>query len=329
MNNLPVPSHKSHSIYDPSKIQSFQDCPRGFFYRYVLGWEKEEANVHLDFGSAWHEAMEILMLNGYTMDSVMKAYEAFEEIYREAFPDAENDISRAPKNPEFALKALVKYIEEWGEYDSKTKTLYTEVVGAVPVSANRVIHTKLDSIIRDEFGYIRSREHKTTGRNTEAWRNKWAITMQIYAYTHLLRSAFPDDPVYGVEVNGAVFTKSKVAEFIRIPLQLTDKNMRRFLWEVNHWLDQIEWNFSQLQEATAEEDVMHCFPINGASCGKFGCKFPGLCQSWDNPLQHCNQPPPGYEVNFWDPRRLEDRAKTIAKPEDGKVKLEQVKRKDD
>lgn len=314
--SLPVPTHETFDVHDPSKIQEFQDCPRGYFFRYVLGWQREESNIHLVFGSAWHEAMEVLMLEGYSMQAVDKAYSKFMDVFMQGFPDESEHLAMAPKNPEFALRALVQYVEYWGRYD-KFSTLYTEVAGSVPVSADRTIHTKLDSIIRDEFGHIRSREHKTTGRNTESYRNKWSIMMQPSAYTHLLRAAFPDEEVYGVEMNVSVFTKSKGAEFIRIPVHKTDKNMRQFLWEINHWFDQIDWNFNMLEEAKESDDVMHCFPKNGMSCGKFGCKYPGMCQAWDNPLQHAHQAPPGYAVERWDPRNREKEAKTVIKPQEG------------
>ena len=327
--NLPIPSHETFDVHDPSKIQEFQDCPRGYFFRYVLGWQKDASNVHLVFGSAWHEAMEVLMLKGYTTDALDEAYSRFMSVYREGFPNDAEDITRAPKNPEGALKALVAYVDYWDRYD-KFETLHVEVAGAVPVSPSRVIHTKLDSIIRDEFGHIRSREHKTTGRNTEAWRNKWGIMLQPDAYTHLLRAAYPNDEVYGIEINGAVFTKSKGAEFIRIPVQKTDKNMRRFLWEVNHWLDQIDWNFRMLEEAKESDDIMHCFPKNGTSCSKFGCKYPGLCSSWDNPLQQAHAPPPGYVVERWDPRKREEDARVLAEPTpDGRVQLKKQEKEDD
>lgn len=325
---LPVPYHPTMDIHDPSKIQAFQDCPRGYFFSHVLGFEPDKSNVHLVFGSAWHEAMEVLMLRGYSMEAVDEAYDAFMGIYREGFPNEAEDIARAPKNPEFALRALVDYTNMWK--DDKFETLYTEVAGVVAVSDDRVIHTKLDSIIRDQFGHIRSREHKTTGRNTQAWRDKWSIMVQTESYTHLLRAAFPDDEVYGIEINGAVFTKTKGAEFIRIPVQKTDKNMRRFMWSINHWLDQIDWNYNELSKSSESEDIMHCFPQNGASCSKFGCRFPGLCSTWDNPLQHTHEPPPGYIRKYWDPRRdFTERAKNVAEiDEKGYVKIKPKKQED-
>ena len=84
--DYPVPKHDSWNVLDSTKIQSFMDCPRGFFFSYILGWRKEEPSIHLIFGSAWHDAMEHLANNGYGKASVEEAYEKFCATYGEYYP---------------------------------------------------------------------------------------------------------------------------------------------------------------------------------------------------------------------------------------------------
>ena len=55
----PVKAVPQFDIHDSTKINCFQTCPRKYFYKYVLGWSHEDANIHLVFGSAWHKAMEV------------------------------------------------------------------------------------------------------------------------------------------------------------------------------------------------------------------------------------------------------------------------------
>lgn len=335
--DLPIPKHHTMPVVDSSKIQAFQDCPRGFFFRYVLGLQPEGSNVHLDFGSAWHEAMEALLLHGYDDAAVEYAYEKFLEIYREAFPDPITDQDRAPKNPEYAYKALKEYVKQYKS--DNFEVLYTETAGLVPVREAteelpaRDLAVKLDSIVRDKgSGEIMSMEHKTTGRNSKAWREKWSYMLQVESYTHLLYSLYPADKVGKVMINGSVFTKSRTWDGIRIPVYKSKKQMAAFLWNVNHWIDQIEWHYQQLAKTSRSHPVMKAFPINCSSCSKHGCRMGGICSTFPNPVDRFTykengeiivDPPTGYEVEFWDPLRnnVDKADNVIEKDENGNIKI--------
>lgn len=322
---LPVPIHPTMEIVDSSKIQAFQDCPRGFFFSYVLGLRPDKPNVHLDFGSAWHDAMEEMLLRSggvYDETAVAFAFQAFLKTYREAFPDAITDPDRAPKNPEYAFKALQDYANMY--QNDNFYILYTETAGMVNISDKRKLVVKLDSIVRDRNdGKVNSMEHKTTGYNSTSWRDKWSMMLQIESYTHLLYSMFPEDEVGKVIINGACFTKSRGFDGIRIPVYKSKKQMAAFLWNVNHWIDMIEWNYAQLAEVKPEDPVMPAFPINCSSCSKFGCRMGGICATFPNPLKFASEGISGYVVDFWDPLRenLKKSDNIIEVIEDGKVTI--------
>jgi hypothetical protein len=314
-------------ILDSSKVQSFMDCPRGFFFRYVLGWTQEEDNLHLVFGSAWHDAMEHLYNKGLSAKSAAEAYSLFLDVYREAFPNEMTDDARRPKDPGTALAGLAAYVTKYAQEDSSIEVLFTEVAATVPIRSDRVIHAKCDAIIRKD-GSIWSHEHKTSGRNSEPWRDQWHLKIQVGSYSHLLFSAFPSEHVEGVMINATVLTKSRGAEFLRIPVRKRPVDMQQYLWEVNHWVDQIEMNFKHLSACRDSDDVMTCFPKNSESCSKFGCRYPGLCTTWTNPLQNQHRIPPGLVVDFWDPRRTAEEAKNIATMEEGKLVIKPKEQKD-
>jgi len=295
--DLPVEYHHTFEIYDSSKIQQFMDCPRKFFFAYVLGWNKNEPNIHLVFGSAWHDAMEHILNHGYDVDSVADAYMKFMDTFREDYPVG-MDVMES-KSPENAMKALSEYAIKWKRADD-FDVLFTEVAGTVPVDKETVIYWKTDSIIRDRKGKYWSLEHKTTGKKTSAWLNKWPSKIQAGTYTHVLRVMFPEKEVKGIKINGAILRKSS-NEFIRIPVGLSNKQMQQWMWEVRHWLAQIEWNFKELEKCKVEDDVMTAFPRNSESCGKFGCPHPELCNLMSNPLQRQDRVPLGYKKEFWNP----------------------------
>lgn len=311
----PIPKREIHDVIDSSKLQTFIECPRKYFFQHILGWQKKNLSVHLFFGSAWHEALEHLMNHGYEMSEVQIAYEKFKEIWDEEKPDDPLWEPHYAKNPSSALEGLVEYAEKWKRQDD-FETLFTEVAGTIPVMDDQLIHWKVDAIIRDVDGWIWSLEHKTTGRNSSSWRNKWRMKTQTGTYHHALNGLYhlgifdEFDPrgVKGVKINGTVFRKND-REFLRIPVRRSDDAMQQWLWETKHYIQQLRWNMQELAECSKSDQVMVAFPRNAESCTKFGCSFPGLCQNWANPLRYCKRgAPKDYEEDFWDPRRQEEEA---------------------
>lgn len=306
---LPVPQHGTFHVLDSTKIKTFMDCPRKFFYEYVCGIRKDEPNEHLVFGSAWHDAIEHIMNNGRNRESVLDAANIFMETYKKGYEGKEHFLPGASnaKTPENGLNLLVAYLNEYksDEYE----TLFTEVAGAVPISQDRQLHVKFDSVIRRRDG-IWSLEHKTTGRLTQAWKDKWQIDFQVGAYNHALRCLFPNEQVRGIIVNGAV-VRDKSYEFLRIPVSRDGKQALMFLWEANHWVDMIEWNFNELAQSKIDDPIMMAFPKNVESCGKFGCKYPEFCWIKPNPIYLAHENVPGHKREFWDPRTRLDDAKAV------------------
>lgn len=325
--SLPVPSAGSelHDVLDSSKLNTFIDCPRRFFFEYVLGWRQNRPNRHLTFGSAWHEGMEVLMRSqdgekeGYTLDEIMEAYEAFCKVFNLVYGEKEEEgagllIVGADdqsiqletgdgKSKENAFQALKQYARAYKK--DRFRTLWVEVSGATPISDDQIIYFKLDSIVQTEDG-IFSYEHKTTGRKTGAWMEKWALALQVGTYAHVLNQYYGDE-ASGIVINGAVLKKPRVDgsatnEFLRVPIKHSRDMMSLWMWEVHHIMTMLDWNMRMLEQCSPSDRIMQAFPRNPASCTKFGCGFPGLCDGVANPLRNCETPPFGYKVEFWDPR---------------------------
>ena len=314
---LPVPYKESFEVLDSSKIQTFQDSPRRFFFEHVLGWRVDEPNIHLVFGSSWHDAMEVMMreVGSYTDATVARAYNAFQRGFLDVYNDPLQETGSDKKTEGAALNALISYAEEYKNDDFTTHEV--EVAGTIPISNTRLIHFKLDTIIEYGAGHplyrpgFWSMEHKTGSMNTIGWRSKWGIIVQPWTYTHALKGLYQNEAV-GVIINGVFFYKKGQA-FIRIPVIKSDTMMQAGLDSVNHWVDQIEWNFKMLQEENAKNSTMFSFPCNGMSCSKFGnCPYMNMCATWANPLAKCEHGPPvGFKEEFWDPRKAEDTAKKV------------------
>ena len=308
---LPVPYHETLDIHDASKINQFLDCPRQYFYRYVLGWTLSGSNLHLVFGQAWHNAMEHLLLHGYGDESVVNAYKAFMSHW-EMFPNMEDHKS---KNPTNALLALTQYVVTYAK--DNFKVLYTEVAGNVLISKNRQLHFRLDAVCEGKDGKKFILEHKTGSRLSQAWTDQWMNSFQIWLYTHALFSGYDIGEVYGVRVNGAIF-KTKTVDLLRVPIRKSWDVMSEGVWAANHYMDMIDWNFNSLSKCSPDDKYMGAFPKNPQSCTKyFGCPYFDMCTLWANPLTHIAKVPIGYELQRWNPSDNDSTAKAIL--DDGKV----------
>lgn len=306
--------HKSWDTIDSTKLQAYMDCPRKYFYEYILGWRAEAPSIHLEFGKAWHLAMEHLILTfpkeRYSDRAVAEAFSLFLNHYRLFFPE-ELDAEMAPKNPENALKALMQYAQAYK--NDEFEPLYTEIAGTVPINptSGRVVHFRMDSILNTKDGK-KSREHKTGSTLSRQWTDQWSLSMQTGVYLHVLNCLYPQEDVWGVEVNGCFFQK-KENKFMRVPCRRSRSMMNAWLWNVESWIDSIEGDTSSLiYECTDSEPILTTFPMNSQACTKyFGCPYFDYCLSWPNPLRNLDRVPMGMKVEWWDPAAEESNAKVI------------------
>lgn len=311
--------HSSWNVKDATKLQAYMDCPRSYFYEFILGWRSDRANVHLEFGSAWHLAMEHLIWNGYNEVSILEAYQKLEKHYRQYFTTLQDDENH-PKNPAMALQGLIRYCQEYK--DERYAPLFTEVAGSVTLNENHTLSFKIDSILKTDLG-IKSREHKTGSQLSRQWMDQWALKMQTGVYNHVLYCLFPRQDVWGVEINGAIFSKKEV-KFQRVPARRTVEGMEAWYWNTIAWCDEIDRDISALlQDAKEDDATMKCFKMNTENCTKyFGCRYHDFCLAWGNPLSRCEEVPVGFKIEYWDPRNEEAEAKTIFRINEEGVKQE-------
>ena len=305
--NLPVPSNPSHSILDSTKIQCYMECPRLFFYEYVLGWRSNRPNNHLVFGQALHLALEHVIINGYNSKSIDEAYQIFEACYRESFPE-NTDQFYLPKTPSRFFQMLILYCHHYQDDLSKYSVYKTEIGGTIPLGDSHQMAFKMDTVMYEESsGLYCSLEHKSKQGNyiDKSYEIDFKMGIQVGTYTHVLNSLFPPENVSGVIINCLCFKKTKQPEFIikRFPINMSNQMMYIWLETVKTYIDSIYEDYNKLSITNESTDLMKCFKLNGKSCSNWGrvCQYNDLCTSWANPLRHLHQMPISMDVNFWNP----------------------------
>ncbi len=320
---LPIPSHPSHEIKDSSKLDDYLRCPRYYFYHYMLGWSLDVPEHDLVFGDAFHHAREHQLLFGY--DDISGAMEAFMNVYRKEFPP-ETDPLYLPKVPAAVLNCLMQFAQERSRdlIDNEVVELdghkMTEMAGTVPVDEKRVLHYRMDSIMRRrEDGMIFSWDHKTTSGkwiHDTRWDRDLFLGIQNGTYTHCLYCMFPVDQILGVEFDKTGFEYLKkgsanrpagyYATTRRVPAFKSPEQMNTWLWLVNTLLDELDRDMNRLSYCNEGDDVLMAFRQNPKACSDYrGCEFHDYCLAWQNPLRRCYEPPLGYIQRFWDPSQRE------------------------
>jgi hypothetical protein len=309
MNAQELLSNPAIDILDSTKLQDFSACRRYGMYQHVFGWRSEAPNNHLVFGDAWHQAMEHLLLNGYSSQSISDAYQLLEDRYRADF-DLPSDEVYFPKIPRVALPALAKYCMEYKEEDADFATLHTEVAGSVPIMYGCRLHFKLDSILkRVSTGMISSREHKTGSRLSDAWRSQWGMKIQTGNYQHVLACMYPPEQIEGIAINGAIFTaglkKAGEVRYERVPVKRSNEMMEVWLRNVSALANEIVIDIADLRLWTDKilaDPVLMQFPMNTENCsGYSGCRYMDFCKSWPNPLRYIDTIPTGFMQYYWNP----------------------------
>lgn len=303
--------HPSTKIIDSTKIRTFQDCPRKFFFEYVLGWRGEGVNVHLVFGSAVHKAMEQLLRNAYS--DICSAYDAFLLEYRKDISE-DMDALFYPKAPASVPTLLAEYVKRY-KYEDNFDVLHTEVVATLPVGVDksgerRIVYVKLDALLKGKKGYF-DRDFKTAGKENLKEDDWYPLSTQMNLYHLFLNAYYPPEKVYGVEVDKLIVKKTGV-DFTRIPVRKSPDMQEAFVTDLNHHLDMLDWNFEMLAEAKDTDPSLKAFPRNTESCTKyFGCPYLDFCKVWPNPLRKADTVQPGFKVSYWDPREQESEATEV------------------
>jgi CRISPR/Cas system-associated exonuclease Cas4 (RecB family) len=284
------------SILDSSKIATFQKCPRLFLFQYLLGWQSRYTNHHLAFGSAFHEAQEVLWsaVPNVTVDVVKNAVARFEESFDELTNFDDSAFWKA-KTRENGAVAIVEYAFRYKEDFKNYEVLLVEKSGQVPTSEEMdMIVVKIDTIVRDNRdGLVYVVEHKTAGQRPV---DIWDVRLQINAYYHALNACYGPKEVGGVIVDVAIIYKPGTpAGRKRIDLTGTSNGFERFLVvkdgltmmdgldTINEWITKIKTSYAML-EVTQDP---HTFPKCGEACYSYGsrCAFYDICSSAINPLE--------------------------------------------
>lgn len=313
-------------LYDNTRLSAFRKCPRFFYYRHVRDWEPVSTRIPLDFGGAWHAAMEViwaLIPKGVPQRQIIEAaYAAFVTDWVERGQPEPKLISyelekqMSPRTPAVALEMISEYVGTRYARIRDVEIVSIEepfVVPLDPEDDSLFFIGKLDKVVRERMGKgkIRGVEHKTTtaykkdGKFKTSFIDSFSPNSQVDGYIYALHMTYGTPNVAGVWVDAALVHKTETG-FMFIPVEKRLEQTNMWLWSARYWIDMIEANTAHLATLSPDDPFMAAFPQRTESCWDFNapCEHLMTCKSWANPIgKDC---PPGFRVKKWDPLEFVD-----------------------
>ena len=315
--------------YDNTRITEFRTCPRKFYFRHSRDLVRKGFSAPLVFGSAWHEAMDIVwkclagnrsdfsngVQNLNDSDVVNLAYDAFVASW---IADGGTDpMNMSPeeiqqlgaRTPFVGKEMLYEYVIQRRGFLEKVELVAVEEPFAVPLDpANSDLFYvgRLDKVFRKGKDIIVG-EHKTTslykvgGPFRATFIDQFSPNSQVDGYLHAIHMKY-GEAAKAVWVDGSLVHKKVHDGFVWIPIERQHNMLDAWLWETLYWIKLIEENRAAIEQpGAAEQPFMAAFPKNTNACQDFArnCPFIDLCKAWPNPLAKAD--PPDFDKEPWSP----------------------------
>lgn len=307
---------------DYSSLNTYLECPRKFFFQYVLHFRSSRPSIHLVFGSCWHYGLEEAyreINRGYchsASDLRDVSIKAFDKLWSlEGEPHFDPDLVY-PKAPGRAADMYDKYWKKYLNEDSEKKIIGVEVpftinLGLINDTLPDYIG-RMDLVFEYKDGSIEIVDHKTASSINAVTPVSFQASMQTDGY--LVAGHMFFDKIPSMTYSVALCQKTKIA-FERFTFQKRMSALDRFLLDIAAHAEAIQEDlmlFDLEKEFTDRLHVMRCFRRKaGYACTQFfsACPYFDLCQNRNNPSTWAEHTPQGYSVNEWDPATHEAQLK--------------------
>jgi len=298
---------------DYSSLSCYIDCPRKFYFKYILHLRTRAKNINLVFGSAWHYGLEVAYRAKQAdptlgpealRDIATKGFNALWALEGTSF---DPDIV-FPKSPGHAANMYNKYWQV-DPVPSDAEILAIESPFEVSLSHLRpglpAYIGRLDLVLLMPDGSLRIIDHKTTKSINTVTHTSFECSLQTDGYLtvgHLYYDKVPS-MVYSI----ALCQKSKI-DFHQMVINKPRMTIDRFLADLSFYAQEIVDNIHLLHEERASEADrsynLRAFPRRpGYACTSYfrPCSYYDICKLRANPALWTDKPPSGYEQHEWDP----------------------------
>lgn len=288
LDDISLPSHFIPGTYvqfawDSTSLEYIKRCPRLYYYEMIAGWKYSGENIHLRFGTEYHQALhdyETAKASGMDHDeAVLSAVESLLVRIHDWEPEPQKQ-SEENKSKANLIRTVIWYLDQFKNDPAKTIMLannkpalevsfrfgleYTADFGNE--KHNYMLCGHLDRIVeyQDQM-YVMDRKTTTTTPGNFYF-DQFDPHNQMSLYSLAGRIVL-NSPIRGVIIDAA----QVAVNFSRFVRSFTLRSEE----QLDEWLYDLEFTFAQAETYAAEE----YWPKNDTSCDKYGgCKFRSICR---------------------------------------------------
>ncbi len=312
---------------DYSSLSSYVDCPRKFFFQYVLHLRSDKPNLDLVFGSCWHYGLEcaynMLMISPDTptsdlIEASRSGFTALWDIEGESF----NEDLSFPKNAGNAFNMYHAYWTNFYQRDKDKRVIGVETPFVINLGhglPNYIGRLDLTELQNEEAIVIT--DHKTAKFANETTFAGYDCSLQSDGY--LAAGYLYYDKLPTLVYNVAQVAKTK-SNFFHHMVMKSKSLIDRTLYDIKHYVVQIlsdlklyglelELDYPECNDRNYVQHSFHRSP--GYACTMYfrRCEYFDLCHLRNNAISYGNKTPQGYTIFEWDPEEHEANMKAKLK----------------
>ncbi len=312
---------------DNSRIGDYKSCARMHFFHYEKDLVPDKPRLPLDFGTAWHAAMDAIYIHFFEhglrgTPLAREGYKAFLESWTElghpdTIPLSEEKIFGA-RTPGTALEMLFNYVKTREKWMKTLELLAVERPFAVPLDPDqpgRFYVGRLDKIISEKNGGIWVIEHKTNSLYDKKKGMQIGFTDMFDPNSQVDGYSFAGKILYGprfmgVMIDAALVHKEHHNIFKFISINKGAGFANQWLQDVNvHW-DRIEE--SKRSRIWPRSAPQACRTVYGP------CAYKSLCM-FTIDVNNMATETPGFKVEKWEPFDFDELKGAVSRAEEGDI----------
>ena len=287
-------------FWDATSLGRIKQCARHYQYSTIEGLQTKTISIHLEFGMALHECLELYYK---TLAATSSWKEASDAASLQSFNYTFKEPTLA-KNAQNLVRTVALYTEHYKNSmykpavlpDGKTATEYSFRIPAEITIAEEPITLcgHIDNVLETDGIYFIV-DYKTTGNSLGDFFFKgFSPSNQLSLYYYAGQNIFPFK-IHGILVDG-IAVLQKINHFARATLTPSK-------FDLLEWKKGIE---ILLQQAYSYA-VAGYWPMNDMACsnyrsektGSVGCPYRALCLSHPSYVETLKKQ--DFVVSFWDP----------------------------
>lgn len=286
-----------HQFFDNTILSCYKECPRKFYLRHRLSLASRSRSAALDFGLAWHTALETLWVSRSTGEAMNSFLKTWTEECSRPWPEPLGFEGDKKRNPQRASAMIEAYAAERQHLMDTYELLGNEQAFAVPLGDGMFYIGRLDKVLRAPSGAVTVLEHKTTTSYSiqqgfqPSFVEQWSPNSQIDGYLYAIRRLFPD--AHTELFVDAALVHNKETRFKLIPTGRQSTQVDGWLEETRDWISRLK------AEVAFPRLTNSCYSVYGS------CQFVDICRFSKNPCDLIVEDTHDFEEVVWEPYPIE------------------------